>query len=152
MRAMGLLAIDQWPSTSRRSPERPAQRGLGHDHHLPAHAHGNPYLATLMDWHSRHVLTRRLSNTLEACFSAETLEEPLARASRRRSTPIRGASPPVESSPKSYRTAECGSAWTGMYGAPTTSYYYNDSSRRDVPRRPPGVSAFGVRAAGPMVA
>ena len=31
-------------------------------------------------------------------------------------------------------------------------YYYNDSSRRDVPRRPPGVSAFGVRAAGPMVA
>ena len=35
------------------------------------------YLVAVMDWHSRYVLAWRLSNTLEAGFCAEALEEAL---------------------------------------------------------------------------
>ena len=37
------------------------------------------YLVAIMDWHSRYVVAWRLSNTLEAGFCAEELEEALAR-------------------------------------------------------------------------
>ena len=36
------------------------------------------YLAAVMDWHSRYVVSWRLSNTQEAGFCAETLEEALS--------------------------------------------------------------------------
>ena len=35
------------------------------------------YLVAVMDWHSRYVVAWRLSNTLEAGFCAEALEEAL---------------------------------------------------------------------------
>jgi putative transposase len=41
-------------------------------------ARGFIYLAVIMDWHSRHVLSRRLSNTLEADFCVEVLGEALS--------------------------------------------------------------------------
>ncbi|MEO5365653.1 MAG: DDE-type integrase/transposase/recombinase [Magnetococcus sp. WYHC-3] len=37
------------------------------------------YLVAVMDWHSRKVLAWRLSNTMEADFCVEALEEALAR-------------------------------------------------------------------------
>ena len=43
-------------------------------------ARGFLYLVAIMDWHSRYVVAWRLSNTLEAGFCAEALEEALAQA------------------------------------------------------------------------
>jgi putative transposase len=40
---------------------------------------GYLYLVAVMDWHSRHVLAWRLSNTLESTFCLEALDEALAR-------------------------------------------------------------------------
>jgi putative transposase len=42
--------------------------------------HGFLYLTAVIDWYSRHVLSWRLSNTLEGSFCLEALEEALARA------------------------------------------------------------------------
>ena len=91
MRAMGLRAIYRRPSTSRRSPEhsvypyllrnvritRPNQVLAADITYLPM-ARGFLYLVAVMDWHSRYVLAWRLSNTLEAGFCAEALEEALS--------------------------------------------------------------------------
>ena len=35
------------------------------------------YLVAIMDWHSRYAMTRRLSNTLEAGFCVDALQEAL---------------------------------------------------------------------------
>jgi putative transposase len=40
-------------------------------------AHGFLYLVVIMDWYSRYVLAWRLSNTLDADFCMEALEEAL---------------------------------------------------------------------------
>jgi putative transposase len=42
-------------------------------------AHGFLYLVAILDWHSRHVLAWRLSNTLESSFCVDVLEEALSR-------------------------------------------------------------------------
>ena len=90
MRAMGLRAIYRRPSTSRRSPEhpvhpyllrnvritRPNQVWAADITYLPM-ARDFLYLVAVMDWHSRYVVAWRLSNTLEAGFCAEALEEAL---------------------------------------------------------------------------
>ena len=92
MRAMGLRAIYRRPSTSRRSPEhrvypyllrnaritRPNQVWAADITYLPM-ARGFLYLVAVMDWHSRYVVAWRLSNTLEAGFCAEALEEALGK-------------------------------------------------------------------------
>ena len=91
MRAMGLRAIYRRPGTSRRSPEHPVYPYLLRnvsDHPGPTKCGprtsptcpwpvGFLYLVAVMDWHSRYVLAWRLSNTLEAGFCAEALEEAL---------------------------------------------------------------------------
>ena len=91
MRAMGVRAIYRRPGTSRRSPEHPVYPYLLRDMtitranqvwaaditYLPM-ARGFLYLVAVMDWHSRYVLAWGLSNTLEAGFCAEALEEALA--------------------------------------------------------------------------
>jgi len=41
--------------------------------------HGFMYLTAVMDWHSRYVLSWRLSNTLDVEFCLEALEEALSR-------------------------------------------------------------------------
>ena len=92
MRAMGLRAIYRRPSTTRRSPEhpvypyllrnaritRPNQVWAADITYLPM-TRGFLYLVAVLDWHSRYVLAWRLSNTLEAGFCAEALEEALGR-------------------------------------------------------------------------
>ena len=53
------------------------------------------YLVAIMDWASRKVLAWRLSNTMEADFCVEALEEALARHGKPEiSTPIKAASSP----------------------------------------------------------
>ncbi len=42
-------------------------------------ARGSAYLVAIMDWHSRRVLSWRLSNTLDASFCVEALQEALSR-------------------------------------------------------------------------
>ena len=41
--------------------------------------HGFAYLVAIMDWHSRSVLSWRLSNTMDASFCLEALDEALAK-------------------------------------------------------------------------
>ena len=56
----------------------PAQPGLGRRITYLPMARGFLYLLSIMDRHSRHVVAWRLSNTLEAGFCAEALEEALS--------------------------------------------------------------------------
>ena len=92
MRVKGLRAIYWRPRTSRPAPgvrvypyllgkaeiTRPNQVWAADITYLPM-ARGFVYLVTVMDWHSRYVLSWRLSNTLEAGFCAEALMEALDR-------------------------------------------------------------------------
>jgi putative transposase len=45
---------------------------------------GFMYLAAVIDWHSRYVLSWELSNTLDGAFCLEALEAALARGCRSR--------------------------------------------------------------------
>ena len=92
MRVMGLRAIYRRPRTSQPAPEhrvnpylarnarvtRPNQVWAADITYLPM-ARGFRYLVVIMDWHSRHVVAWRLSNTLDAGFCTEALTEALAR-------------------------------------------------------------------------
>ena len=91
MRKMGLVPIYQRPRTSDPHPEHrvypyllrdlaitaPDQVWCSDITYLPMRR-GFLYLVAVMDWHSRRVLSWRLSNTLEAAFCVEALEEALA--------------------------------------------------------------------------
>lgn len=91
MRLMGLEAIYQRPRTSKSHPghkiypyllkdmaiERPNQVWTTDITYLPMRR-GFLYLVALMDWVSRYVLSWRLSNTLEADFCIDALEEALS--------------------------------------------------------------------------
>lgn len=59
------------------SIERPDQVWAADVTYVPM-AKGFVYLVVIMDWHSRKVLAWRLSNTLDADFCVEALEEALA--------------------------------------------------------------------------
>lgn len=90
MRLMGLEAIYQRPKTSKSHPEhkiylyllrnlkidRPNQVWAADITFIPMRR-GFIYLVALIDWISRYVLSFRLSNTLEADFCIEALEEAL---------------------------------------------------------------------------
>ena len=92
MRLMGIQAIYQAPRTSKPHPdhrrypyllkglaiERPNQVWCADITYIPVRG-GFLYLAAVMDWASRRVLSWRLSNTLDASFCVEALEEALAR-------------------------------------------------------------------------
>ena len=90
MRLMGLVAIYQRPNTSKAVAEhikypyllggltidRVNQVWCSDITYIPM-PRGFLYLVVIMDWHSRAVLSWRLSNTLHADFCAEALEEAL---------------------------------------------------------------------------
>ena len=92
MRLMGLFAIYQIPKTSQPHPQHQVYpyllRGLTIDRpnqvwcadicYLPLRR-GFLYLAAIMDWASRKVLSWRLSNTLDADFCVAALEDALFR-------------------------------------------------------------------------
>lgn len=92
MRKMGLRAIYPKSKTSLRHPEhkvypyllrnlkikRSNQVWCADITYLPI-SHGFMYLVAVMDWHSRKVLSWRISNTLEADFCVDALEEAILR-------------------------------------------------------------------------
>jgi putative transposase len=95
MRLMGIEAIYQKPNTSKPNLEHKIYpyllRDLAIDRvnwvwcaditYIPM-ARGFLYLVAIMDWVSRRVLAWRLSNTMEAEFCVEALEEALTRYGR----------------------------------------------------------------------
>lgn len=90
MRLMGIEAIYQKPNTSRPNPEhkiypyllkgmkidRPNQVWATDITYIPMPS-GFLYLVAIIDWFSRKVLSWRLSNTMEADFCVEALNEAL---------------------------------------------------------------------------
>jgi len=90
MRQMGLMAIYPGPKTSKKQPEhkiypyllrdvevtRPNQVWAADITYIRL-LRGFAYLVAIMDWFSRYVVAWRLSNTLEAGFCIECLEEAL---------------------------------------------------------------------------
>ena len=92
MRLMGLEAIYPRPKTSRPHPEhkvypyllrnlkieRPNQVWTTDITFIPMNR-GFMYLVAVMDWHSRKVLSWRLSNTMDTDFCIEALEEAIRR-------------------------------------------------------------------------
>ena len=92
MRLMGLQAIYQAPRTSDPHPKhriypyllrnmvinRPNQVWCADITYIPVQR-GFLYLVAIMDWSSRHVLAWRLSNTMDASFCIEALNEALSK-------------------------------------------------------------------------
>jgi putative transposase len=92
MQKMGLMAIYQKPNTSKPHPEHeifpyllrgvdiqtPNQVWCSDVTYIPMQK-GFLYLVAVMDWHSRKVLSWKLSNTLDAEFCVEALKESLAK-------------------------------------------------------------------------
>ncbi|MBP2151652.1 putative transposase [Xanthobacter flavus] len=95
MARMGLAAIYQRPKTTVRHPQHrvfpnllrnmaidePDQVWCADITYIPMRR-GFLYLVAIMDWHSRRVLSWRLSNTMETDFCIEALEEALSRFGR----------------------------------------------------------------------
>ena len=95
MRLMGLEAIYQAPRTSTPHPahrvypyllngmaiERPDRVWCADITYIPVQR-GFLYLVAVMDWATRHVLAWRLSNTMDARFCVEALNDALARYGR----------------------------------------------------------------------
>ena len=91
MRLMGLEAVYPKPKTSRPHPqhkvypyllrgltiERPNQVWAADISYIPM-SRGHMYLVAVMDWHSRKVLSWRISNTLDTDFCVEALLEALS--------------------------------------------------------------------------
>ena len=92
MRLMGIEAIYPKPKTSRPHPQhkiypyllrnldinRPNQVWSADITYIPM-KRGSMYLVAIMDWHSRKVMSWRLSNTLDADFCTEALDDALSR-------------------------------------------------------------------------
>ena len=92
MRLMGLESVAPKPNTSKRNEEhvvypyllrgltidRPNQVWAADITYIPL-ARGYAYLVAIMDWHSRRVLSWKLSNTMDASFCVEALREALGR-------------------------------------------------------------------------
>ena len=90
MQIMGLQAIYQHPRTSKPKPDnkiypyllngmkvtRANQVWAADITYIPM-ARGFLYLVAVIDWYSRYVLSWRLSNTLDAGFCVETIQEAL---------------------------------------------------------------------------
>ena len=88
MRTMGLEAVYPRPKTSKANPEhkiypyllrdliidRPNQVWATDITYVPMHR-GFMYLVAIMDWHSRKVLSWRVSNTMDTDFCVEALED-----------------------------------------------------------------------------
>lgn len=90
MRRMGIEALYRRPRTTKPEPghkiyrmeiTRPNQVWALDITYIPI-ARGFVYLAVVLDWATRRVLSWRLSITMEAAFCVETLEDALARHGR----------------------------------------------------------------------
>jgi putative transposase len=90
MKKLGLVALVPAPNTSKKHPEHKIYpyllRGVAiikpnqvwsTDITYVRLAHGFAYLTAILDWYSRHVLSWRISNSLETAFCLECLDEAL---------------------------------------------------------------------------
>jgi putative transposase len=88
---MGLRSVAPGPNTSRKHPAHALYPYLLRHRVIDAAnqvwcadvtyiplAHGFAYLVAIMDWHTRHVLSWRLSTTQDALMCVEPLKEALA--------------------------------------------------------------------------
>ena len=138
MRTMGLQAIYRRPRTSKPALghrvypyllggmeiTRPNQVWAADITYIPM-ARGFHYLVAIMDWYSRHVVAWNLSNTLDADFCVEALEEALGKGrpevfNTGQGSQFTGASSPARPSPDSWSATGSESAWTGKGGTATT--------------------------------
>lgn len=137
MARMGLAAIYQRPRTSDPHPEhriypyllrdlaiiRPNQIWCADVTYLSMRR-GFLYLVAIMDWATRKVLAWRISNTMDAGFCVEALQDAMggATASRTSSIRIRAVNSPVTLSPACCARPKRGSAWmAGAVGWTTSS-------------------------------
>jgi putative transposase len=126
MRRMGIEALYRRPRTTKPEPghkiypyllrgmeiTRPNQVWAMDITYIPM-ARGFVYLAVVLDWATRRVMSWRLSITMEAAFCVETLEDALARHGRRTSsTPTRARNLPARPSPACSPAMASPSAWT----------------------------------------
>jgi hypothetical protein len=126
MRRMGIEAIYRRPRTTKPEPghkiypyllrglaiTRPNQVRAMDITYIPM-ARGFVYLAVVLDWATRRVLSWRLSITMEAAFCVETLEDALARHGRPEMfPPTRARSSPARHSPACSPATPSPSAWT----------------------------------------
>ena len=92
MQMMGLQAIYKGPNTSKKHPQHPVYPYLLRKLSITRPNHvwcsdityipvrrGFLYLVAIMDWATRKVLAWRLSNTLDASFCVEALDEAIAK-------------------------------------------------------------------------
>ena len=138
MRTMGLTAIYRQSRTSKPTPghkvypylpggveiDRPTQVWAADITYIPMDR-SFLYLVAIMDWYSRYVLAWRLSNTLDADFCVEALEEALGKGrpevfNTDQGSQFTGASSPARPSPDSWSATGSESAWTGKGGTATT--------------------------------
>ena len=119
MRVMGLRAIYRRPRTSQPAPQRrvypyllgkakitrPNQVWAADITYLPM-ARGFLYLVAVMDWHSRYVLSGACPTLWRQASASRPCPRRWIGGGRRCSTPTKGASSPVRSSPRSFRTTE----------------------------------------------
>jgi len=143
MRRMGIAALYRRPNTSKPAPghkiypyllrsvavERPNQVWAMDITYIPM-ARGFVYLAAVVDWFSRRVLSWRVSITMEVEFCLEAVEEALAKHGRPeifntdQSLPSRrrgAASSPAPTSLACCSTTPSRSAWTARGRGATTS-------------------------------
>jgi putative transposase len=115
MRKMSIEAIYRRPNTSKPAPghriypyllrglaiTRPNQVWAMDITYIPM-VRGFVYLAAVVDWFSRRILSWKLSITMDVSFCIEALEEALSRnENRRSSTPTRTVSSPARPSSSS---------------------------------------------------
>ena len=136
MRHMGIEALCPRPNTSKPAPGhkifpyllrsldivRPNQAWAMDITYIPM-ARGFVYLAAVLDWFSRRVLSWRLSITLEAefCIVKRLKKRWPGTVPQKSSTPTRGANSPAPSSPGCYCGTRSASAWTAAARGGTIS-------------------------------
>ena len=134
MRLMGLEAIYRRPNTSKPAPghrifpyllkgvevNRVDQVWAADITYIPM-AKGFLYLVAIMDWHSRHVLAWKLSNTMDTSFCVAALEEALGKGRPEIFNTDQGVSSPVRPLPRRCRSRGSRSAWMVRVGTWTTS-------------------------------
>lgn len=136
MRLMGLVGMAPGPNTSRPHPEHKVYpyllRGIpvvrpnqvwSTDITYIRLARGFVYLVAILDWYSRRVLSWRISNSMDATFCVDCLEEALRThgKSRKFSTATKDPSSPAMPSPACWNGKALPSVWMDGAGPSTTS-------------------------------
>ncbi len=126
MRIMGLKTIYRRPWTSKAAPRRkiypyllnntvitrPNQVWAADITYIPM-VRGFLYLAAVIDWYSRSVLSWQLSNTLDADFCIDALKEALWKGQPDIFNTDQGAQFTAKNSPGCWTHMASGSAWMG---------------------------------------